>query len=393
VALHFFIGSNQTTAAQDAAIDKFIGNGALLKTFRNKNPLLWITVALCVLAVMYWAVIVSDRYVSEAHVIIQQTDLQTSQPTDLSGLLGVSGTPGRSDQLLLRDHLLSIDMLLKLDAELDLRGHYSNRAKDPISRLWSPDISIEWFHWYYLSRVSVELDEYSGVLVIHAEAFTPDKALAIASMLVEEGERYMNLMAHRLAQEQVGFIEKQVGQLSDRLMEARGAVLNYQNERNMVSPQGTAENLFAIVNQLEGQLATLKTQRDALLGIVHPKSPSVIDLDMQIAAVKKQIAHAQTRLTSSDRRTLNSAIEEFQRLQMNAEFAQELYKTALAALERERVDAGRTLKMVSVLQQPTHPQYPMQPRRIYNAVVFIIASLTLAGILNLLRVIIREHRD
>jgi capsular polysaccharide transport system permease protein len=212
-------------------------------------------------------------------------------------------------------------------------------------------------------------------------------------MLVDEGERYMNLMAHRLAQEQVGFIERQVSQLSDRLMDARRAVLNYQNERNMVSPQGTAENLFAIVNQLEGQLATLKTQRDALLGIVHPKSPAVIDLDLQIAAVKKQIAQEQTRLTSSDTRTLNTAIEEFQRLQMNAEFAQELYKTALAALERGRVDAGRTLKMVSVLQQPTHPQYPMQPRRIYNAVVFIIATLMLVGILNLLGIIIREHRD
>jgi capsular polysaccharide transport system permease protein len=212
-------------------------------------------------------------------------------------------------------------------------------------------------------------------------------------MLVEEGERYMNLMAHRLAQEQVGFIEKQVAQIGERVMQARQAVLTYQNERNLVSPQGTAENLFGIVNQLEGQLTILNTQRDAFLGYLNPQHPSVVELDHQIAAVQKQIAREQTRLTSSKRQTLNQNVEEFQRLQMNAEFAQDMYKTALAALEKGRVDAGRTLKMVSVLQSPSQPQYPMEPRRIYNTVVFILVTAMLAGIVSLFIVIIREHQD
>jgi capsular polysaccharide transport system permease protein len=200
-------------------------------------------------------------------------------------------------------------------------------------------------------------------------------------------------MVHRLAQEQVSFIEKQVAQISERVMQARQAVLAYQNERNLVSPQGTAENLFGIVNQLEAQLTTLKTQRDALLGYLNPRNPSVVELDLQIAAVQKQIAREQTRLASSERQTLNRIVEEFQRLQMNAEFAQDMYKTALAALEKGRIDAGRTLKMVSVLQSPSHPQYPMEPRRIYNTIVFILVTVMLAGIVSLLSTIIREHRD
>lgn len=390
--LQFFIPPSQPSSA-GAAVAVLPDSATGLKRFRRRSPIFWIALLLCLLAVMYWGFLASDRYVSEAHVIIQQTDLPASQPTDLSGLLGMPGTAGRADQLLLRDHLMSVDMLLKLDGDLSLREHYSNRAWDSLSRLWSKDISLEWFHWYYLSRVSVELDEYSGVLVIRSEAFSPEKAQAITKMLVDEGERYMNQMAHRLAQEQVGFIEKQVAQLSDRLMRARETVLSYQNKRNMVSPQGTAENLFGIVNQLEAQLTSLKTQRDALLGYHLPQSPSVVELDLQIAAVKKQIAQEQSRLASADRHTLNSAVEEFQRLQMDAEFAQELYKTALAALEKGRVDAGRTLKMVSVLQHPTHPQYPLQPRRIYNTVVFVMATLMLAGIVSLLRIIVREHRD
>jgi hypothetical protein len=102
----------------------------------------------------------------------------------------------------------------------------------------------------------------------------------------------------------------------------------------------------------------------------------VIELDLQIASIKRQMTQQQARLTSSERQTLNRAIEEFTRLQMNAEFAQDMYKTALAALEKGRVDSVRTVKMVSVIQSPTVPQYPMEPRRIYNTTVFIVATHT-----------------
>jgi capsular polysaccharide transport system permease protein len=366
---------------------------AIVKALQRKSWVFWLAVLLCIVAVMYWGLIASDRYVSEAHVIIQQTDSPVAPSLDILSMIGTSGGPTRADQLLLRDHLLSVDMLAKLDSQLGLREHYSDRRNDMLSRLWSSDISQEWFHWYYLRRTGVELDEYAGVLIVRAEAFTPEKAHEITSLLVEEGERYMNQVAHRLAQEQVAFIEKQVAQMSERVIKARQAVLIFQNERNLVSPQGTAEALFGIISQLEGQLITLKTQREALLGYQHAQSPAVVNLDLQVAAVKKQIAQEQTRLTSSQRQTLNRIVEEYQRLEMNAEFAQETYKSGLTALEKQRVEAGRMLKMVSVLQSPTHPQYPLEPKRMYNTMVFILSTLLLSGILNLLRVIVREHRD
>jgi capsular polysaccharide transport system permease protein len=365
----------------------------IFEPFRRKSGPFWLAAMLSLLGALYWGLIASDRYVSEAHVIIQQTDMPIAQPMDLSTLLGMSSAPNRADQLLLRDHLLSVDMLLKLDEKLGLREHYSDRRRDPISRMWSIDLSQEWFHRYYQSRVSVEFDEYAGLLVIRAEAFSPEKAHAITSMLAQEGEHYMNEVAHKLAQEQVAFIEKQVVEIGERVLQSRQAVLAYQNERNLASPQGTAENVFAIINQLESQLTTLKTQRESLVGYLNSRNPSVVEIDLQIAAVKKQITKEQARLTSAERQTLNRAIEEFQRLQMNAEFAQDMYKTSLAALEKARIDAVRTLKMVSVLQSPTHPQYPMEPRRIYNTALFILLTVMLAGIFSLLSTIIREHRD
>lgn len=388
-----FLPPAQADSSPKALSTTFVSSKAVLKPFRGKTYTFWFVFLLCMLAAVYWGIIASDRYISESHILIQQTQMPATQTMNLSSILSGTSAPNRTDQMLFRDHLLSIDMMEKLDKKLSLREHYSDRRRDPISRMWYKDLSTEWFYWYYLLRTTVEFDEYAGVLVIRAQAFTPEQAHAITSMLVEEGERYMNDMVHKLAQEQVGFIEKQVEQVYERVMRARMAVVAYQNERNLVSPEGTAENLFGIVNALEGQLSSLNTQRNAALGYLNPKSPTVMDFDLQIAAVKNQISKEQARLTSSNRQMLNTTVEEFQRLKMNAEFAQEVYKTALASLEQARLDAARTIKMVSIIQSPTSPQYALEPRRIYNTVVFVVVTLIIFGIVSLIRAILRDHQE
>ena len=346
-----------------------------------------------VAAAVYWLAIASDRYVSEAHVIIQRTDLPGGQQVDFSSLLGGAGGGSRTDQLLLRDYLLSVDMLKKLDASLGLRAHYSDTARDPISRMWREDLATEWFHRHYLSRVSVEFDDYAGVLLIKAQGYDPKMARAITARLVDEGERFMNALASNLAQEQVAFLEKQVAQMSDRALEARQAVLGYQNKKGLVSPQATAESIAGIVAKLEAQRTELQTQRSASQAYLVPTHPGIIQLGQQIAAVEKQITQEKAKLASPGGETLNRVVEEFQRLELNAVFAQDVYKTALVALEKGRIEATRTIKKVSVLQSPTTPEYALEPQRFYNTLVFLLVAMLVAGVLHLLAAIVRDHKD
>ncbi len=345
------------------------------------------------LAALYWGMVASDRYISEARVVVQRTDMNSGQSMDFSSLLGGLGGTNHSDQMLLRDYLLSVDMLKKLDEKLNLRAHYGDSKWDLLSRLRTTRDSLEEFHRYYLARVNVEFDEYAGVLVIKAQGYDPKTAHAIATMLVEEGEAKMNAMAHRLAQEQVTFLEKQLGTMGERAMATRQAVLKYQNDNRLVSPESTTENLAGIVSKLEGELTSLQTQRSALLGYLMPESPKVVELNLQIAAVEKQIVQEKSRLAAPNGKTLNRTVEEYQRLTMEAEFAQNIYKTALVAQEKGRIEATRTLKKVSVLQQPTMPELPLQPRRLYNTIVFVLAALLIAGIVHLIAAIIRDHKD
>lgn len=359
-----------------------------------RRRLFAITVIVNVLAGLYWGLIVSERYVSEAHVIVQRTDMTGGGSTDFVGLLsGLGNNSNRSDQVLLRDYLLSPDLLRKLDARLGLREHFADTSHDMFSRLPDASESIERFLEYYRSRVSINYDEYSGVLVIRAQAFDPAMAQAIVQAIVEEGEGRLNELGHELAREQVRFLEQQVEDTNARALAARQAVLSFQNEKGLVSPQGEVEVRAQIAASFAARLAELRTKRAAMLAYLMPDSPRIREIDAQITATQQQIEAEQARLVAPKGGALNATVEEYQRLTMAAEFAGALHKTTLAALEHGRVEAMRMLKKISVVQAPTLPEFPLQPRRGYNFIVFLLVSMLVSGILHLIAAIIRDHKD
>lgn len=345
------------------------------------------------LAILYWGIIASNRYVSESQLVIQRTDMTISAVVDIGSLISGGGGGNRADQLLLRSHLLSVDMLKKLDAKLNLRAHYSDTTHDIISRMWRKEAEMEWFHKNYLERTSIVFDEYAGILVIKVQAYDAPMALAINQTLVEEGEKYMNELSHQIARDQVTFLEKQVNEMGVRAIQARHHVITYQNQRGLLSPLVTAQNIQGIVNNLEAKLVDLQARRGTLLGYLSLGAPGVVEIDMQINAIEKQIQQEKARLTSTQGISLNTMVEEYQRLELAAKFAEDVYKSALIALEKGRIEALRSLRKVAVLQTPTLPEYPLEPRRIYNIFAFIISALIIAGIIHLLAAVIRDHQD
>ena len=100
------------------------------KTRSVRKGFRWLLRAILVVTVLVWAywLFASDRYVSNATIIIQRTDNIAQAGLDIGAILGGGGGGGasRPDQLLLREYILSVDMLHKLDKALDLRSHFSN---------------------------------------------------------------------------------------------------------------------------------------------------------------------------------------------------------------------------------------------------------------------------
>jgi capsular polysaccharide transport system permease protein len=360
----------------------------------KRRPVLAAAVLFLAASLVYWNLLAARRYVSEAHIVVD--NLQggggggAAPAGDLASLF--TGAAPSRDIMLLRDYLHSPDILAKLDQKLDLRGHYTS-SSDPFSRLVSRDVPFEWFLQHYRGRISAEIDELAGVLVVQAQAYDPKMAHAIASLLVAEGERFMNEMAQKLMREQVGYAEREVSESTQRLAQSRQAMVKFQNQHGLVSPTGTVESLAAVVARLESELSDLQARRHALDAYLAPRAPELVQINDQIRAVQAQLKAQQARLASAQGASLNTVAEEYDRLVLDATFQQDVYRTSLTALERARMDATRTLRKVSVVQQPTFPQYSAEPGRMYYSALFLIGTLCVFGIFQLLLMIVREHRD
>lgn len=106
---------------------------------------MWV-VACFAVAVIYFGLIASDRYVSRAELVVKQADQIKMLPDALS-MLGIGGS-NHEDILLIQDYLKSPDLLSKLDKELGLKAHYQSHKVDYFSRL-PADVSREQFIEYY----------------------------------------------------------------------------------------------------------------------------------------------------------------------------------------------------------------------------------------------------
>lgn len=361
-----------------------------MKVFLKRNPFWLVAFLVIVVASVYWTFVATDRYVSRSHIVLQTPELVPSG-LNIGSLL--SGTAGSGDLLLLKDHLESVQLLRLLQDELSLREHYADRRIDRLSRLSRTDVPMEAFHAYMSNRIKITFDDYSSLLRVEVQAYTPEMAQAIVTSLLREGERHMNRMGQRLAEEQLGFIDAQVQDLEQRVYDARDALLAYQNEQGLVAPTQTVEAIFATVSRLEAELAVLNAQIRAQSTFQSPGSPEIRRLKAQAASLAEQIEIEKQKMAGEGVDALNRISAEFASLQMRAEFATELYSNALMTLESTRVEAARKLKQVSVLEAPTLPEYATRPKRIYNIVVVTIFSLVFAAILQMLTTIIRDHRD
>jgi capsular polysaccharide transport system permease protein len=361
-----------------------------IKRFAGSNPHWTLAAILFVIFACYWSLVATNRYVSKTHIVLQSPEIN---PTgfNISSLL--SGTQGSGDLLLLKDYLESVDMLQKLQAKLDIRQHYANSEIDYFSRLTQSDIELEKLYKYMQKRIQVIYDDYASVLRIKVQAFSPDMAKAIAETLLEEGELHMNNMGQRLAAEQVAFIEEQVSTLEQRLFSVREELLNFQNAQGLVSPTGTVQSIFAVIGQLQGQLAVLEARKKSSSSFQSQNSPEIIRLASEINALQQQIEIEKQKLAANNGNSLNRVSAEYETLELKARFALELYSNALLALESTRVEAARKLKQVSVLQYPTQPEFSTEPRRLYNTTVSLLLLLMMAAIAHLARSIIRDHRD
>ncbi|HAW3057144.1 TPA: sugar transporter [Citrobacter braakii] len=350
---------------------------------------MWV-VALFTIAVVYFCLIASDRYVSRAELVVKQADQIKMLPDALS-MLGIGGS-NHEDILLIQDYLKSPDLIGKLDKELGLKAHYQSHNVDFFSRL-SDNVSREEFIQYYRNHLTLRLDDISGVLTIEFQAFDPAYGKRVVDLMLKESEGFINKLGHQVALEQLAFVEKEVNRAYQRVQDEKAKVLDFQNTHHLLSPESTSTARLGVVSQIEGQLAQQQAQLKQLQSYMRETAPAVISVQARVDALNKQLEQEKSRLTGVDKDAMNEVTARYMDVQTQAALAADLYKSGLISLEQARVEAYRKLKHLLVVSQPTLAEDAEYPRRLYNLATIGVLLCLLYGLVVMGLATLREHQD
>ncbi len=338
----------------------------------------------------YWG-FASDLYESTSMFTIQSADGRSGVALD--SLLGAipATSPAARDTLAVRDHILSRDMLSKLDAAYGFSEHYQQENYDWLARL-PKDASFEDAYDYYLSRLAVDYDSTSGVLTVKVKAFSPDAAVKFTDGVLHYSEEMVNQLSERSRRDQTKYALSELKQAEERLSEARQRVLALQGERAEFNPQQSAEEALSIRGQLKADLARVRAELSQARAYMAPTAPKVIALQQQAASLAAQVSNESRRLVNpGGERGLNESIASFEDAMIEKEFAQSAYQSALTSLEIARNEAVRQHRYLARIAQPSTPDEATYPRRFLGTLTVLILSLALVGISSLLLAAVREH--
>jgi len=340
------------------------------------------------LAVLYYGLIASDYYQSEAKFSIQSID--RSAAASLDTLIGsLPGIGSDKDALMVKDYILSRDVLARLDKEHAFLKHYQD-AGDWLSKL-SGNSTFEDAYDYYLTRVNVDFDIQSGVSTLRVRALNAQQAAEFAGAILGYSEQLVNELSHRAELDRLDLARAEVQRGEERLTAARNAILSQQLAANEMNPAESAAAVMEIRSQLEAELAKSQAELTEIISYMRADSPKAVALKNRIESLKKQVSRENSRLINTEDTSLSNSIAGFEPLVVEKEFAEKAYESALASLEVARAEAARQHRYLATVVTPSIPDVDTHPKRMMSILTVLFAAILSFGIGSLLIAAIREH--
>lgn len=128
------------------------------------------------------------------------------------------------------------------------------------------------------------------------------------------------------------------------------------------------------------------------LEAISPQNPQISALKSTIASLKQQI-DSSTSSVAGNQNSLSHEATEYERLQLDSQFADKQLASTMASLENARQEAERKQLYIEELVQPNVPDVATEPRRLRGIATVFALGLVVWATLTLLIASIREHRD
>ncbi|GBD57556.1 capsule biosynthesis protein [Gluconobacter wancherniae] len=359
---------------------------------RRRVVFLLMVVLPTLLAIIYYGLIASPQYVSQADFIVRGQTPQT--PGLLAGILSSGGaTGGSEDTYAVQDYVMSRDAAQLLLKTQDLSHVFNIPEADVLARF--PNFysggTFEHFYRYYKRHVKAELDTTTGLSTLSVRTFEAATSQRIARALLTAAEQLVNEMNERQRENTIAASLRERDKAISRLQTLNIRIDAYRNQTGLLDPQRQSQPLLTDLAGLDTARMTTRVQLEQLRRST-PNSPLIEVLTRRLSALDQEIANSATKVTG-DGKSFVPKISGYEDLIFQRQLVEREVSAADAALDSARIQADRQQLYLEEISKPDFPDYPVYPRSIADIAIVFVTMLGLYFIGSLLVAGAREHKS
>jgi capsular polysaccharide transport system permease protein len=360
---------------------------------RRASALFWVTViAPAILATVYFGLLAEDIYISESRFVVRSPD--KPQRNGLGVLLSGAGFNNASEEVRAAQGFIeSRDALRALNADGFAKRAWGGHQISIFNRFdpfgWSG--SFEDLYKYYGNKVVASYDPETAITTLTVRAFGPRDAQAMNARLLQGAEALVNDLNERSSEDLVRYAGREVAEAREAAASAALALSNYRNRAGVIDPERQATVQLQMISKLQDELIGARMQL-IQLSTAAGQNPQIPLLKIRVAGLQKEIEQQLGKIAGSEG-SLSEAAAEYQRLQLQREFADKQLALSLSALQEARNEARRQRTYVERVAQPSLPDAAVEPRRIRGILATLIVGLVAWGVLSMLLAGVREHYE
>ena len=368
----------------------------MLKTndFFNKlgKLFLFAVVLPTAVATIYFGLIASDVYVSESRYVVRSPEKQAA--TGLGILMKSAGfsNAGGDEIYAANDYILSRNALQAANRDGFVAKAFGDPSASAVDRFngFGTDGSFEELYRFYSKMVRLEHEASPAIATLRVRAFSAKDAQALNLRLLEQTEALVNRLNERGQKDLIRFAEAEVDEAKAKAAAAATDLARFRNKAGVVDPERQATVELQIISKLQDDLIASKTQLYQLR-TVAPINPQIPMLEARVRGLAAEISNQMGRVTGGSNSLAGNAVE-YQRLQLESQFADKQLAGAMTSLQEARNEARRKQAYVERVVQPNMPDKALEPRRLRGIFATFVIGLVAWGIIRLLYAGVREHQ-
>ena len=369
------------------------GPYAGVRAWLSRNRLLLLIVGLPTLvAALYFALVATPQYESEAHFLVRSASSTPAAGSGIGAALSLAGglTGAQSESMSVADYLTSLDAVMALQRSIGLIERFQRPGTDYLSVLHADDANPQDLLTYYRKRVHVEYHSDTGITTLAVRSFTPKDSYAISQRLLVLGEQRVNALNERGFQDAVSDAQRRLLDAEGELGKAQAAVAQFRSSRREIDPAGSGEAQLGLVTALKERLVSARAQLGGMRGLISTESPQFVAQAAHVRALEAQLA-AQSSQLSGGGQSIASSVGPYEDLRLKQEFATKRYEAALASVEKAREQAQKQQLYVVRIVNPNIPQKAQYPKGLKVVLTIFFGLLITYSIGWLIAAGVREH--